>query len=127
MNFKMLKLTCGNLFKRPLNANKRQLRSVLTSIFIFDGAPDLDRIDAVLDEKRKMFENVKVEAWLVCLIRNCSCVEIGPHRTYLQFLRALSSRLSRTPAVKSSKRNLSMRLQPHSPVYRALQYQHLDL
>lgn len=46
MNFKMEKLIGGNLFNKPRNANRRQLRSVFTSIFKFDGAPFRDKTDA---------------------------------------------------------------------------------
>lgn len=46
MYFKIEKLIGGSLLSSPLNANKRQLRSVFTSIFRFDGAPFRDKIDA---------------------------------------------------------------------------------
>lgn len=46
MNFKIEKLIGGNLFNKPRNAKRRQLRSVLTSKFKFDGAPFRDKTDA---------------------------------------------------------------------------------
>lgn len=49
MYFKIEKLIGGSLFSKPRSANKRQLRSVFTSIFRFDGAPFRDRIDAETD------------------------------------------------------------------------------
>lgn len=45
MNFKIEKLIGGSLFNKPRNANRRQLRSVLTSKFKFDGAPFRDKTD----------------------------------------------------------------------------------
>lgn len=46
MNFKIEKLIGGSLFNKPRNARRRQLRSVLTSKFKFDGAPFRDKTDA---------------------------------------------------------------------------------
>lgn len=50
------KLTCGNLFNKPLSANNRQLRSVFTSIFnVVDGKPPLEFMQA----KKREGSNIK--------------------------------------------------------------------
>lgn len=54
MYFKIEKLIGGNLLSKPRSANSRQLRSVFTSIFKFDGAPFRDRIDAGNRKQKKM-------------------------------------------------------------------------
>lgn len=76
MNFKIEKFIGGSLFNKPRNAKRRQLRSVLTSKFKFDGAPFRDKTDA---------ENNNNNNKAVCVNNEVS--SIGYFKmTYMRFL-----------------------------------------
>lgn len=74
----MEKLIGGSLFNKPRNAKSRQLRSVLTSKFKFDGAPFRDKTDAEIDISNKAHISLKIHVAQVLKM------------AYMQFLPALS-------------------------------------
>lgn len=120
--FKIEKLIGGSLFNRPRSANKRQLRSVFTSIFRFDGAPFRDRIDAETGPMNlaeflifNWFLYEKFHYIYIMIIAN------------LLFLLAPSLHPFQIEVVNALRRNLLMQWPLHLQEYQELQCQHLVL
>lgn len=120
MYFKIEKLIGGNLLSKPRSANSRQLRSVFTSIFKFDGAPFRDKIDAG-NWKQKKWIN-----WEGNRIKGKQ-LRLRSLFSYLRFPLAPSSRPFQTKTVGALRRNLSEQLQRHLQECPALQCPHLVL